>query len=49
VKLDADYQALWDAHDRALDDLDGFIEASIHNAKAKHPASRLSLIRGEGA
>jgi hypothetical protein len=49
VKLDGDYQALWEAHDRALDDLDGFIEASIDNAKAKHPASRFTLVRGEGA
>lgn len=49
MKLDADYQALWEAHDSALDDLDGFIEASLHNAKVKHPANRLSLIRGEGA
>lgn len=49
VKLDADYQALWEAHDRAIEDLDGFIEASILNAKVKHPSNHLSLIKGEGA
>jgi hypothetical protein len=47
--IHSDYLALQAAHDAALDDLDDMIEAITANARLKHPAGRLSLIRGEGA
>jgi hypothetical protein len=47
--IHADFLALQAAHDAALDDLDDMIEAITANARLKHPAGRLSLIRGEGA
>jgi hypothetical protein len=47
--IHSDFLALQAAHDAALDDLDDMIEAITANARLKHPAGRLSLIRGEGA
>jgi hypothetical protein len=44
-----DYRALQDAHEVALEDLDAMVEAMAHSAKIKHPAGRLTLVRGEGA
>ena len=47
--IHSDYLALQAAHDAALDDLDDMVDAITANARLKHPATRLSLIRGEGA
>jgi len=44
-----DYLALQASHEAALDDLDDMVEAITANAKFRHPATRLSLIRGAGA
>ena len=47
--LHRDYLALQQSHEVALEDLDAMVEAMATSAKIKHPASRLTLVRGEGA
>jgi len=47
--LHRDFLDLQAAHDVALEDLDYHVEAITANAMKRHPATRLSLIRGEGA
>lgn len=49
LAAEADYLRLQAAHNVAIDDLDDMLEAMLNNAKTKHPASHLTLIRGEGA
>ena len=44
-----DFLDLQAAHDVALDELDCHVEAITANAKMKHPAGRLSLVKGHGA
>lgn len=47
--LHRDFLDLQFAHEAALDDLDDMVEAITANAMTRHPATRLSLVRGEGA
>ena len=47
--LHRDFLDLQAAHEAALDDLDDMVDAITANARIKHPAGRLSLVRGEGA
>jgi Tfp pilus assembly protein PilE len=48
--LEHEHEALRQAHEVALDELDCHVEALIANAKYKHPTSRhLSVVGGEGA
>lgn len=47
--LHRDYVALQQSHEVALEDLDAMVDAIAASAKIKHPASRLTLVRGEGA
>ena len=47
--LHRDYLDLEAVHEAALDDLDDMVEAITANAMTRHPATRLSLVRGEGA
>ena len=47
--LHRDFLDLQAAHDVALEDLDYHVEAITANAMKRHPATRLSLVRGEGA
>lgn len=47
--LHRDYLDLQAAHDVALEDLDYHVEAITANAMMRHPATRLSLIKGHGA
>ena len=47
--IHGDYVALQASHEIALDDLDDMVEAITFSAKAKHPAGRLSLVKGHGA
>ena len=47
--LHRDYLDLEDRHNVALDELDCHVEAITANAKMRHPAGRLSLIKGHGA
>ena len=58
LRLAAEYEAdlihrdfldLQASHEIALDDLDDMVEAITFSAKAKHPAGRLSLVKGHGA
>jgi hypothetical protein len=48
-QLHRDYLALQQSHEVALEDLDAMVEAMATSAKIKHPAGRLTLVRGEGA
>ena len=47
--IHSDYLALQQSHEAALDDLDDMVEAITLNAMTRHPATRLSLIKGHGA
>ena len=47
--LHRDFLDLQAAHDVALEDLDYHVEAITANAMTRHPATRLSLIKGHGA
>jgi hypothetical protein len=47
--IHSDFLDLQASHEAALDDLDDMVEAITANVKTRHPATRLSLIRGEGA
>lgn len=44
-----DYLALQESHELALEDLDAMVDAIAANARIKHPSTRLTLVRGEGA
>ena len=44
-----DFLDLQAAHDVALEDLDYHVEAITQNAMTRHPAGRLSLVKGHGA
>lgn len=47
--IHSDYLALQERHEDALNELDYHVEAITANAKFRHPANSLSLVRGEGA
>ena len=47
--LHRDFLDLQFAHDAALEDLDYHVEAITQNTMKRHPAGRLSLVKGYGA
>ena len=47
--IHSDYLALQQSHEIALDDLDDMVEAITLNSMSRHPAGRLSLVKGHGA
>lgn len=47
--IHSDYLALQQSHEAALDDLDDMVEAITLNTMSRHPAGRLSLVKGHGA
>jgi hypothetical protein len=48
VKLDNDYQALWQAHEIALEDCQAIADALQANMLERHPATRHLTIVREG-
>lgn len=48
VKLDNDYQALWQAHEIALDDCQAIADALQANMAQRHPATRHLTVVREG-
>lgn len=48
VRLDNDYQSLWNAHEIALEDCQAMTDALMANVAQRHPATRHLTVVREG-